>query len=110
MSKIFYDHLIILEEVELEFDNLKLDKEERRELEHLIEETIHHRVMDRILTKLPRQHHEEFLEKFAKTPHNPNLIHYLDHKIKESVEEHIADEMKNLKKELLAELRKQKSK
>ena len=108
MSKIFYDHLIILEEVEIELDNLQLDKDERRELEHLIEETIHHRMVGKILTKLPKPHHEEFLKKFASAPHDPSLIHYLNHKIKESVEKHIAKEIESLKKELLTELKGQK--
>lgn len=104
MSKIWYDHLIIFEEIEIELDKLKIDRDERRELEHLIEEMIHHRVMDRVLTHLPRKHHKEFLTRFAKTPHDPGLIHYLNEKIEESVEEHIKNEMAKLKKEILRDL------
>ncbi len=106
MSKVFYDHLIVLEEVEVELNKLDLDRDERRELEHLIEEMTHHRVLDRVLTHLPKQHHEEFLKRFAKTPHDPGLIEYLDDKIEESVEEHVKDEMGKLKHEILSDLSK----
>ena len=106
MSKVWYDHLIILEEVEVELDKLEMDRDERREMEHLIEEMIHHRVMDRVLTHLPRKHHEEFLSRFTKTPHDPALIHYLDEKIEASVEKHVKDEMSKLKREIFNDLRK----
>ncbi|MEK7521814.1 MAG: hypothetical protein AAB599_03380 [Patescibacteria group bacterium] len=106
MSKVWYDHLIILEEVEIELGKLELDREEKRELEHLIEEMTHHRVMDRVLTHLPKQHHKEYLKRFANSPHDPGLIHYLNERIEESVEEHVKDEMKKLKKEILSDLRK----
>ncbi|OGY09042.1 MAG: hypothetical protein A2782_00960 [Candidatus Blackburnbacteria bacterium RIFCSPHIGHO2_01_FULL_43_15b] len=104
MSKLFYDHLIILEEVEIELGKLELDRDEKRELEELIEETLHHRVLDRVLSELPRVHHEEFLQRFAETPHDPCLIGYLNKKIEQSVEEHIQDEVKKMKKEIMADI------
>ncbi|MBI4028776.1 MAG: hypothetical protein HY376_00185 [Candidatus Blackburnbacteria bacterium] len=104
MSKIFYDHLIILEEVEIELGKLDLDRDERRELEELIEETLHHRVLDRVLSELPRVHHEEFLQRFSKTPHDPYLIEYINERIEKSVGEHIQDEIEKMKKEIMADI------
>lgn len=109
MSKLFYDHLIVLEEVEIELGKFSMDKEEKQELEHLIEEMIHHRVMDRILTHLPRHHHAEFLDRFHKAPYDPELIAYLNERIEESVEEHIQDEIGKLKKEILEDIKSSKS-
>lgn len=108
MSKIFYDHFIKLEEVEIEFDKLQIEPEEREELEHLIEEMIHHRVIDRILTHLPRHHHAEFLDRFHTRPYDPNLIQYLDQRIEKSVKEHVEEEMEKLKKEILEDLKSSK--
>lgn len=107
MSRIFYDHLIILEEVEVELENLKLSRDEKRELENLIEEIIHHRVIGRVLDHLPKVHHEEFLRRFTKVPHDPSLISYLDMCIEDSVEKHIADEVDKIKKEVLEDLKEQ---
>lgn len=104
MSKIWYDHLIILEEVEVELNNLNLEAEEKEELNHLIDEMVHHRVMDRVLRVLPRHHHANFLIEFKKRPHDPALVDYIDEKIDESVERHIKEEIKILKEELLEDL------
>lgn len=109
MSKIFYDHFIKLEEIEVEFDKLEMEPEEREELEHLVEEMVHHRVLDRILTHLPRHHHAEFLDRFHKAPHDESLIRYLDEKIERSVKEHVEEEMEKLKKEILEDLRSSKN-
>lgn len=104
MSKLFYDHLIILEEVEIELSHLNLERDERRELEKIIENLVHQRVINRILTHLPKIHHREFLNHFTKTPHDPFLLRYLDERIKESVEKHIGDEIQKVRKELLADI------
>lgn len=112
MSKVFYDHLIVLEEVELELDKLDLDRGERDELEHLIDELVHHRVLDRILIQLPRHHHADFLDRFHRAPHDQYLLQWLDERIEESVEDHIKtveDHIKNelvkLKEEILQDIR-----
>ena len=113
MSKIFYDHLIILEEVEVELNNLDLEHEEKEELHHLIDEMVHHRVLNRVLQVLPKNYHANFLIEFKKRPHDTALIDYLDEKIDESVEKHmkqsvqkhIREEIDKLKEELLKDLR-----
>lgn len=105
MSKIFYDCFIKLEEIELELDKLEMDHEERQELEHLIDEMIHHRAMDRLLTHLPRHHHAEFLDRFHSRPYDEALIRYLDQRIEKSVKEHIEEEIEKLKKEILEDLK-----
>lgn len=110
MSKIFYDIHIHLEEIEVELDKLTLSHEEKQELEHLIEEMVHHRVLDRILTHLPREHHTEFLDRFHKTPYDHKLLSWLDARIEKSVEEHVKDEIEKLKKEILQDIKSSKGK
>ena len=110
MSKIFYDHLIFFEEIEIELDKLNLGAEERHELERLVDEIVHHRVFDRILTHMPQKHHRQFLEAFHKAPHDPKLLDFLNERIEESVQKHIQDEAKKLKKELLEDIRATKKK
>ncbi len=109
MSKIYYDHLIVLGEVEIELKQLGLEPVERIEIENLIEETIHHRVAERILRYLPQEYHEEYLDKLHAKPYDQSLIRYLDRKIEDSVERHISDEIDKLKKEILEDLKASKN-
>ena len=108
MSSIFYDHLIILDEIDAEIKATAQSQGEKEELWQIVDETVHHRVMDAILSHLPREVHEEFLEKFAKSPHDRKLISYLREKIKDDIERIIHEEIAKLKKELLQEIHKKK--
>src|SRR3989344_2644285 len=105
MSHIFYDHLIILEEVEIEVKNIASSSEEREELWKLIDEIIHHRVLETIFDILPREHHEEFLAKFHEAPYNEELIQFLNERTEHKIEERVREEMKNIEAEILREMR-----
>ena len=104
MSKLFYDHLIVLEEVEIVIKEATETPEEREELWNLIDEIIHHRVLGCILDHLPYEHHHEFLEKMHSSPHDERHIHYLNEKTEKDVEELLQDEIKNLEKEIIREI------
>jgi hypothetical protein len=106
MSKLFYDHLIVLEEVEAEIKKTASTQEEKEELWGLIDEIIHHRVMEKVLDRLPRKLHEDFLSRFHQAPHDESLMDYLTEQIGENVEEIIRQEVGELAYELLKDLRK----
>lgn len=108
MSKIFYDHLVQIEEIYLELDKHDLPKENRDELASLIDETTHHRILDTILTHLPQEKHQTFLEKFHASPHDQKLLTYLKSEIAADIEEKIKTEGRKLKAELLAEIKRAK--
>jgi hypothetical protein len=108
MSKLFWDKHIIFEEIEIELKGLELHRSERREVERLIDQLLSHRVLDRILTHLPKHHHDEFLKKFHEAPYDEKLVKYLDEKIDESVEKHVKDEVEKVKKELLHDIKSSK--
>lgn len=110
MSKIFYDHLIVLEEVESEIKKFAETKEERDELWGLVDELVHHKVLDTILDKLPHAHHEEFLGKFHQAPHDESILIYLKEKIGENIEELIKEEIGALAFDLLSDLKAKKKK
>ena len=108
MSKIFYDHLVVLENVEREIKVLTNSPEERDELWQIVDELVHGRALGLILDKLPRQHHEEFLEKFQKAPYDEGLLKYLEQKIDKNIEELLRQELGNLAFEILQEIKSQK--
>ena len=97
MSQIFYDHLIILENLEVKITALGLEPEEKEALNQLVEETVHYRLMTRILDTLPHEHHEEFLDFFHQAPHEERLLKYLQEKI-EDIEAIIKKEIEDLEK------------
>ncbi|MEK7111757.1 MAG: hypothetical protein AAB875_00355 [Patescibacteria group bacterium] len=104
MSKLFFDHLLVYEEVEKGIDKIAKTHEERDELWKIVDELVHHRALGFILDKLPRAHHEEFLEKFHQSPQDEALFAYLKEKIGDNIEELLRQELGNLAYELLEEI------
>ncbi len=101
MSKIFYDRLIIFEEVETEIKNIAKTPEEKEELWEQIEEIINHKVFDLLLGKLPKEKHDTFLKRFEKSPHDEGILTFLTETIGEDIEEFLKIEMEKLKTEIL---------
>ena len=104
MSKLFYDHLIILEELDHHIKHTAETPEEKEELWSIIDEIIHHRVIGCILDKLPEEDHYEFLDKFHSMPHDSGLITYVNHRIDDDIEDAIKSEIADIKEELLEEM------
>mgnify|MGYP006969399007 CR=1 FL=1 len=105
MSKIWYDHLIILEEIGEEIDSATETHEEKHEMWRLVDEIVHHKVMHTTLKHLPREHHEDFLGKFHEAPHNEGLVEYLNEKIGKNIEDLIRQEIGDLAFELLEKIK-----
>lgn len=107
MSKLFFDHLLELEKIEKEIKKAAKTPEEREELWLLVDEIVHHKVLECILDKLPRTHHEEFLEIFHKFPHNEEIVFgYLKTKIGDNVESLVKQEIGITTADLLENIKK----
>lgn len=106
MSILYYDHLIVIENLDKKIKKATASNDERQELWSYVEELIHHRVMDCCLCNLPAEHHTEFLDKFHKCPHDVGLLKYLNEKIGKDVEKLIKIEIKKLSDELQPKLNK----
>ncbi len=104
MGKIFYDHLIVREEIIRELEGYEMQAVERDELIQLVDETLHHHTLDVILTHLPKEKHREFLEKFHKAPHDQALLDYLKTETGIDIEGEIKKRAADTKKELLEEI------
>src|SRR3989344_5553217 len=100
MSKVFFDHLIYLEEIEVEIKNISRSPEEKEEMWKLVDDIVNHRVIIRLLDHLPIEHHEDFLSSFQERPHDENHLHFLKDKIENDVEKIIKSEVESLKQEL----------
>lgn len=105
MSKLFFDKLINLKEIDKKIKKTANSVEEREELWVLVDEIVHHKVMGCILDKLPRAHHEEFLGLFHQSPHDEELIFsYLKKKVGENIESLIEQEIGDLSANLLEDI------
>lgn len=101
MSTLFFDKLIVLDKLDLHIKKKYESNEERQELWQMVEEIIHHKVMGCCLDHLPKEHHNEFLDLFHKTPYDENLLKFLSDKTKKDMKKIIKDEIKLLTKDLL---------
>lgn len=109
MSKLFFDRLVELKEVDKQIRKVAKTSEEREELWALVDEIVHHKVIGCILDKLPRESHEEFLELFHKSPHDEELIFsYLRKKVGDNIESLIEQEIGTLSINLLKDIKSSK--
>ncbi|PIZ46136.1 hypothetical protein COY30_00645 [Candidatus Woesebacteria bacterium CG_4_10_14_0_2_um_filter_44_9] len=105
MSILFFDRLLVLDEVDKEIKTKAKTAEEREELWRLVDEIIHHKIMGCVLDKLPEKSRPEFLEKFQKAPHDEGLFKFLTEKVGEDIEEFLKTEIAKLKSEILHEIK-----
>ncbi len=106
MSKLFFDHLIVLDQVEIEIKKAAKTKDEQEELWQMVDEIVGHKAIETILDNLPKDNHREFLELFHKAPHDEDLlIGYLKTTIGENVEELLKQELGNLAFEILKDIK-----
>ncbi len=105
MSKVFYDQLIALEEIERKIQLTSLSPSEKETLWRIIDEIIHHRILGCVLDNLPVHHHHDFLTRFHQAPSDEKLILYLSERTGKDAEKLIKEEITSLTKELLEEFR-----
>ena len=106
MLKIFYDHLVIREDVITALDAFSLDPREKEELVRLVDSHLHHHILNVILNHLPKDKHPEFMNLFIKTPHDRKLLDYLKTHISIDIESQITTHAVKVKKEILEDIRK----
>ncbi len=99
MANLFYDHLIIIEEIEA------VVGKDKKALE-LIDAVLQHEILDVIFSYLPREKHEEFLAHFHRTPNDAKLMRYLQEHCVINIELAILDRANKTKRKLLKEVKK----
>jgi len=99
MAKLFYDHLIIIEEV------IAVVGSDSKALA-LIDATIQHEILDAIFSYLPREKHEEFLTLFHRAPADARLMPYLQEHTAINIELAILDRANKTKRKILKEIKK----
>lgn len=101
MSKLFYDHLVEIDEITGLVD---------RDLVELIDNTMHHHILDEILTHLPVEHHKTFLERLAEAPSDQGILIFIQEATVIDITQAIRKRAKAVKKELLKEIKSSRKK
>jgi hypothetical protein len=78
---VFYDNLVNIHELHLEFDQLDVPLKERKELISLADSTMHHEVFDLIMVEIPEEHRTYFLEIFSADPGDTKILEFLKEKV-----------------------------
>lgn len=104
--KYFYSHLIEIESVISELDKMELSDEERIHLAALLDSSLHHTILDAILSELPDQEKRVFLQHITEGNHD-KIWKFLNEKI-DGIEDKIKMVAEDLKKELHKDLKKAK--
>lgn len=99
MNKKFYSKLVEVDSLIIALDELDLSQEEKLHLASLLDSTIHHTILDVILSKLGPEDKKTFLERFNSDPENEELLDFLKDKV-EDIDDEITKAAKQLKEEL----------
>jgi len=96
MTKLFFDNLVSFEKVEVVIKKTASSNEEKNELWSLVDEVVNHKVTEKILDKLPREHH----------PHDEVVVfEYLKGKVGKDIEKELQQELESISTDILHELR-----
>ena len=94
----FYSQIIETDSLTVALQSLDLNEDEHKHLEMLIESTIHHEIIDAILSELSEEDKKVFLRHLASDNHEKIWDHLMD-KV-DTVEEKIKKVADDLKKEI----------
>ena len=61
MGKYFYAHIIDPEDLHRELDVLDITSHEKNHLTLILESSLHHQIIDLVLTELPDEHKKSFM-------------------------------------------------
>lgn len=82
MTTFFYDHLIEPQRIAEHVERLNMTNDERDHFITIVRSTIHHDIMDEVLSRLPHEHKDPFLDHVALDKHDEAL---------QLLSQHIAD-------------------
>lgn len=97
--KYFYSKYIVIEFLIGELHSMDLSDEERHHLASLIDSSLHHAILDEILSNLSEENKREFLHQLNQDPENEKIMDFLKDKV-ENIEEKISSISEQLVKEM----------
>lgn len=97
-QKHFYSHIVEIDSLVIELDKMDLTESEKKHLMSIVESSVHHAVLDAILSELSEDDKKMFLQHLAANDHDV-IWQHLNDRI-----ENIEDKIKKAADELMREL------
>jgi|SRR3989344_4949878 len=107
MKKYFFSHLIEIESITLELDKLDLTSGQKIHLANLIDSSLHHTILDAVLSELSKEDKKLFLKYIHENDHN-KIWQFLNEKV-ENIEEKIKKAANGLVDEMHKDIKKIKA-
>ncbi|MDO8573224.1 MAG: hypothetical protein Q7R77_00555 [Candidatus Daviesbacteria bacterium] len=98
--KYFFSHLIEIESIIIELDKLDLNNEQKKHLSDLVDSSLHHTVLDAVLSELTPTDKRVFINHLKEKDHS-KIWQFLNGKV-----DHIEDKIKKAADDLKAQLHK----
>lgn len=108
MKKHFYSHIVEIDSLKIELEQMDISREEREHLLSLAQSNLHHTVLDAILSELSEDDKKTFLSHIASNDHK-KIWEFLSKKV-ENIEEKIKKAADSLKQELHKDVKEAKTK
>ncbi|HVZ67809.1 MAG TPA: hypothetical protein VG917_06150 [Patescibacteria group bacterium] len=108
MIKHFYSYQVDIESIDIEIDSLDIDEKEKMHLKNLAESHIHHVVIDSVLSELEVDDKKTFMNYLNSKDHE-KIWKFLHANIV-NVEEKIHNAANKIKKELMEDIKNERSK
>ncbi|OGE29351.1 hypothetical protein A2867_03290 [Candidatus Daviesbacteria bacterium RIFCSPHIGHO2_01_FULL_40_11] len=105
--KQFYSHLIEIESIVVELDKMDLTEEQKVHLTGLIDSSLHHTILDAVLSELSPQDKRVFLNHLQDGDHS-KIWKFLNEKV-DNIEDKIKTTADDLKEELKKDLKEAKN-
>ncbi len=96
---IFYQKYIVIENLVAELNDLNLSEEERAHLSALVDSSLHHAILDEILSNLNEEDKKTFLHLLNQDPENEKMVDFLNERI-----DNIEDKIRKVSTELVKEM------
>ncbi|MFH1749996.1 MAG: hypothetical protein ABH837_03870 [bacterium] len=103
--KTFFSHLLDTDQLIMMVERLLEIEEEKLEILDMIDSTLHHRVIDKVLDELDDRHHELFMTEYSRDPGNEELLYFLKKHIPD-IEDKIQLESKATQSSLFEDIKK----
>ena len=104
--KQWYSHLVEIESIIIELDQMDLSHEEKLHLAKLVDSSLHHTVLDAVLSELSDSDKRKFVSHLNENDHD-KIWKFLNEKV-DNVEVKIKKVAEQLKKELAKDLKEAK--
>jgi len=106
-KKVFFSHLIEVDPLIMLVEEILQAEKEKLEILDMIDSTLHHRIVDRILQELDEQHHEIFMHEYSQNPSNEEILVFLKKQIPD-IEKVICNEAQLTQASLFEDIKKLK--